>query len=204
MIVDARGKSCPTPVIMTKKKLEEIVEGTFTVIVDNEISKTNVVKFLQSQGFYHEVENKDGFFYIDVVKGYSCSPLPSDNKQSDPTAPIEKSKTNIVVFISTESLGSEEPTLGKILMAGFLGNIKEMEIKPKTIICVNTGVYLTTINDDTIGIFNSLIDNYNIEVLSCGRCLEYFGIADKLKAGVVTDAYTVAKKIFEADKVIRL
>ncbi|MCA1927759.1 MAG: sulfurtransferase-like selenium metabolism protein YedF [Calditerrivibrio sp.] len=201
MMVDARGKSCPTPVIMTKKKLEEIVEGTFTVIVDNEVSKTNVVKFLQSQGIYHEVENKDGYFYINVVKGYSCCITTSEKQQVEQT---EKSKNNIVVFISSESLGNEELTLGKILMTGFLGNIKEMETKPSTIIFVNTGVYLTTVNEDTVSILNNLIDNYNVEVLSCGRCLEYFGIVDKLKTGGVTDAYTVAKKMFEADKVIRV
>ncbi|MEF3255602.1 MAG: sulfurtransferase-like selenium metabolism protein YedF [Deferribacterales bacterium] len=197
MIVDARGKPCPTPVIMTKKALESIPEGTFQVVLDSEISKTNVTKFLESQGVYFEVKEQDNLFYIDVVKGYNCNITAESGK----TNTLDN---NIVIFISSETIGYEDIELGKLLMKGFLNNIKEMDVKPKTIIFVNTGVKLTTLNEEAIQILINLSINFNVEILNCGTCLEYFKLTDKLKVGTITDAYTVAKRIFEADKVVRL
>jgi tRNA 2-thiouridine synthesizing protein A len=48
--VDTSGTSCPQPVLMTKKALTESTDA-IEVIVDNNTSKTNVTKFLTSQGF---------------------------------------------------------------------------------------------------------------------------------------------------------
>lgn len=48
--IDTSGTSCPQPVLMTKKALTDSTD-TIEVIVDNNTSKTNVTKFLTSQGF---------------------------------------------------------------------------------------------------------------------------------------------------------
>lgn len=201
MIIDARGKACPTPVIMTKKALEEIQEGTFTVIVDNEVSKNNVIKFLESQGLTYEVETKNGAFYIDSAKGYSCS---IKNESGLEVQSVDKKGNKIVVYISSETIGYEEQTLGRILMKGFFSSVKALDIKPKTIIFVNTGVFLTTKNEEVISILKELEENFGVEILNCGTCTDYFNITKEVKVGSIADAYTVFKKVFEADKVVRL
>lgn len=196
MIIDARGKPCPTPVVMTKKYLDSIQEGTFTVIVDSEVSKINVTKFLESQGVTFDVEQSGTEFKIHAVKGFTCE-LPKDTQKGT-------SDKNIVIFISSETIGHENLELGKILMTGFLKNVKEQSPLPKTIIFVNTGVFITTKHSDVIDSLKELEDK-GVEILSCGTCLNFFNIgSDKLLVGSVTDAYTVAKKLFDADKVIRL
>ncbi|MGI6552324.1 MAG: preprotein translocase subunit TatB [Clostridia bacterium] len=48
-IVDARGRSCPEPVVMTKKALETI-QGEFQVLVDSEVARENVQRFAQNKG----------------------------------------------------------------------------------------------------------------------------------------------------------
>jgi len=48
--VDTSGTSCPQPVLMTKKALNDSTDA-IEVIVDNNTSKTNVTKFLTSKGF---------------------------------------------------------------------------------------------------------------------------------------------------------
>jgi TusA-related sulfurtransferase len=48
-VIDAKGKACPQPVLMTKKSLEKIEEGTCTVVVDSAISLDFVVRFATSQ-----------------------------------------------------------------------------------------------------------------------------------------------------------
>ena len=47
--VDARGRSCPEPVIMTQKACKE-EKGQFTVIVDNQVAVDNITRFAKNQG----------------------------------------------------------------------------------------------------------------------------------------------------------
>lgn len=54
MTVDARGCSCPQPVLMTKKALEK--ESAFEVLVDNNTAKNNILRFANSQGCKASVE----------------------------------------------------------------------------------------------------------------------------------------------------
>ncbi|MCX8083417.1 MAG: sulfurtransferase-like selenium metabolism protein YedF [Calditerrivibrio sp.] len=195
MIIDARGKPCPTPVVMTKKYLDSINEGAFTVLLDSEVSKNNVVKFLESQAVIYNVKTDKNGFTIDVVKGYTC------NTKNEST---ENQKNNIVLFLTAETIGHENAELGKILMKGFLSNLKEQPRLPNTIILVNTAVLLSTKNLDTIPPLKELED-LGIEILSCGTCLNFLQIKpEDLKVGSITDAYTVTKKLLEADKTIRL
>lgn len=194
MLVDARGKACPIPVVMTKKAIEEIDEGVITVLVDSVASRENVIKFVRNEGLTCNVSEKDNWYEIEVVKGYNCEIEKEEKSESETTK-------NIVLYIGSSAIGNGDCVLGEKLMNAFIQNIKNMDTLPKSIICVNTGVYLTTLNADTIAELKNL---ENIEILSCGTCLEYFELTDKLQVGEITDAYTVMKKLFEADKVIRL
>lgn len=192
MEIDARGKPCPTPVVLTKKGLESITEGVITVLVDSEVSKENVVKFAASQGCSADVDVENGIFKITVTKGYSCDVQ---------NLPQEKSSAQkIVIYIGSNSQGNGDCELGEKLMKGFISNIKNMEILPSTIIFLNSGVYLTTLVDDTV---NELRQLENVEILSCGMCLEHFSLKDKLRVGEITNGLVVMQKLFEADKVIR-
>lgn len=47
--VDARGKTCPLPVIETKKVLESMTEGTVEVLVDNAIAVQNLCKMAEQK-----------------------------------------------------------------------------------------------------------------------------------------------------------
>lgn len=53
--VDARGCSCPQPVLMTKKALAK--ENSFEVLVDNNTAKNNILRFVSSQGAKAIVED---------------------------------------------------------------------------------------------------------------------------------------------------
>lgn len=67
MKIDTCGTSCPQPVLMTKKALDSNPKtATIEVLTDNNTSKTNVKKYLSSNGFIVEIEEKEDIF---VVKG---------------------------------------------------------------------------------------------------------------------------------------
>lgn len=65
--VDARGLSCPEPVILTKKALES-KEAVYEILVDNVTAKENVSRFAQHQGYTVEAEEQGEDFLIRLKK----------------------------------------------------------------------------------------------------------------------------------------
>ena len=60
--VDARGYSCPIPVVKTKKAIDDNPDEPLTVLVETAVSKENVSRLAQSRGYSVEVEEvEDGF-----------------------------------------------------------------------------------------------------------------------------------------------
>ena len=60
--VDARGFSCPIPVVKTKKAIDENPKEEISVLVETAVSKENVSRLAQSKGYSIQVEEvEDGF-----------------------------------------------------------------------------------------------------------------------------------------------
>ena len=49
--VDARGRSCPEPVILTKKALDHYNGGVVEVLVDLEVAVENIRRYAENNGF---------------------------------------------------------------------------------------------------------------------------------------------------------
>jgi TusA-related sulfurtransferase len=63
--IDARGLSCPQPVILTSKKIKELGKGTLEVLVDTDTSKENVSRLAENSGWSVEVKKeKDDYRLI--------------------------------------------------------------------------------------------------------------------------------------------
>ena len=61
--VDARGYSCPEPVILTRKALMS-KEAEYTVLVDNTASRENVTRYAEHQGYTVSVSEADGVYTL--------------------------------------------------------------------------------------------------------------------------------------------
>ncbi|HJA35858.1 MAG TPA: sulfurtransferase TusA family protein [Firmicutes bacterium] len=64
-VVDARGRSCPEPVLMTKKALAQ-QSGRLQVLVDNQVAVDNITRFAQNKGLAVRVENKGSDFQLTI------------------------------------------------------------------------------------------------------------------------------------------
>ncbi|RLC27286.1 MAG: sulfurtransferase-like selenium metabolism protein YedF, partial [Deltaproteobacteria bacterium] len=62
--IDCRGLACPAPVLQTKEAIEAKRPDIIRVIVDNEASKQNVIRFLESQGFALTVEMNEPDIHV--------------------------------------------------------------------------------------------------------------------------------------------
>ena len=67
-MIDARGYSCPTPVVMVQKAVKSGAPDTLEVAVDNQCSVENVTRFGRNAGYQVEVQDFEGDFKLVLTK----------------------------------------------------------------------------------------------------------------------------------------
>ena len=67
-IIDARGLSCPQPVILVTAKMKEMASGEFTILVDTDTAKENVSRAARSNHWVVGSIEPDGDGYRNIVK----------------------------------------------------------------------------------------------------------------------------------------
>ena len=67
-VIDARGLSCPQPVMLTRKALQEAGKGTVEVLVDTSTSRDNVSRAATSSGWKVAIEQQPEGSYRIVLK----------------------------------------------------------------------------------------------------------------------------------------
>jgi len=186
--VDARGKACPEPVILTRKALTEA--NKLLVIVDNDTSQMNVRRMAEKSGYRVETEQKADGIYVQITPGASSA-----------TAEKSGNGHTIVVLVAGDTLGRGEAELGNVLIRGFLHTLNEVEPLPSTIILINSGVKLAGEGSPVLDDLRALGDK-GVEILACGTCLNYYGLKDKLAVGQVSDMYSITEVLLRSDRVI--
>ena len=187
--VDAIGQVCPVPIIMTKNALKDIEEGQVEVSVDNRISLENLQKMSKEMGYDYTVEESGDIFKIVI------------NKMRE-SVELRESEENTVVVIDSLHMGKGDVELGRILMKGFIYTLYEIEELPKTILFYNEGVKLAIEGAESLQDLKSL-EERGVEILSCGTCLNFYGITEKLRVGSVTNMYTILERQMKATRVIK-
>jgi selenium metabolism protein YedF len=196
MKIDCSGLACPEPVLQTKKALESLPnDSILEVVVDNLASKENVVRFAQNGGFETRVEAMaDGKTLVSIIKGFTCNVVAEKKDE----AFLDKT-----LFLKSDKVGEGE--LGAKLMVGFLKSTLELPKIPKRLICVNTAVYLTTADENSpiIEVLQAL-EAKGVEIYSCGVCLEFYEVSEKLKVGKIGNAYGTIEMLFGGEGTISL
>lgn len=194
--IDARGVACPRPVIMTKKALDEINEGVIITVVDNEVAKENVSKLAKSMNYEYKVDKaSDEHYYISITKG-------KVNEEESNVCIPDTFKDMTIVF-GSNIMGSGSKELGEILMKGYIYTLTESIPFPSTLIFLNSGAKLTTEGSQSLEDLKKL-ENEGVEILTCGTCLDYYDLSDKLEVGEVSNMYTIVEKMKNSTNTITL
>ena len=198
--VNALGKQCPIPVVMTKKVIDGAVIGDeITVLVDNETAVKNLSSLANKTGcsFVSEkLEEKKYQVKLEVQTQQKGEPVEEEEFVCD------THKKVTVAVISSKVMGNGDDELGGILIKGFLYALSQMETHPDTILFYNGGAKLTTEGSASLEDLKKM-EEEGVEILTCGTCLKHYGLMDKLQVGKVTDMYTIAERMMGADKIIR-
>jgi selenium metabolism protein YedF len=198
--IDARGLSCPKPVVMTKNALEEIEAGAVEVLVDNKPAVENVSRFARNSGCEVKARAEGKNFVVEVTKNATSEV--SDEQIVCPVKPQNAGK-GIVILIESDSVGRGSDELGAILMRALFPTLLEADPRPRKVILMNSGaklavegsLYLEDIGD---------LEKEGIEIFVCGTCLDFFHLKDKVKVGKISNFFEITQTLVEADKVITI
>ncbi len=195
--IDARGLTCPAPVLHTKAALQEEKPGSISVIVDNAASRQNVQRFLESQGFATILEQAGTDYRVIGTLG---------SKQVDhpqPAAAPEAGSCKIMVMCATDRMGYGDDELGLKLMLNFLRTLKEMGPDLWRLVFVNNGVKLAIDGSEALADLKGY-ENAGLKILVCGTCLTYFNLLERKQVGETTNMLDIVTAMQLADKVISI
>jgi len=198
-ILDARGWACPKPVIETRKSLQSV--KSLTVIVDNKAARENVSRLAVKLGFQAQIEEKDDGTYVHIEQG--TAQAIQETIKEDEFESCESVKGNIVLVITSDTVGRGSDELGGILMRAIMHTLLEVKPQPNTIVFMNNGVKLAVTGSPVVEDLKELVDS-GIEILVCGTCLNYFGLTDSVAVGEISNAYTIAETMLRAGRVVNL
>jgi selenium metabolism protein YedF len=198
-IVDARGKLCPQPLIMTKKTLRDLpLGGSMTVLIDNATSVENVQRFLKDNGCPVTQTVNHGVYSLHVTKSQETL-ISSEAEQYCPTTPPATGAH--VICIKGEQMGTGADELGLLLMKAFVNTIKEIKPLPGKIIFYNRGIFLALDDSPVLPAFKEL-EAQGVKIISCGTCLDYYQAKSRLSVGTVTNMYAILEELTSASHVI--
>ena len=194
--VNAIGDNCPIPVIKTKKAIQAL-EGpeVIEVLVDNEIAVQNVTKMAVNEG--GEVTSEKI-----AEKEYKVTIKIGDAVVEACECCCEEEKENLVVVISSDRMGTGNDALGKVLIKGFIFAVTQLDKLPKAMLFYNGGATLTAEGSDSLADLQNLAEQ-GVEIMTCGTCLDYYGLKEKLAVGTVTNMYSIVETMAGADKIIQ-
>lgn len=200
LTVDVRGVLCPVPVIETKKVTDKNKETVVVTIVDNEVSRDNVVKFGNSQNYVTSVEKDGKDFYITLAPkdgnvGENTKCWNTISTDVNETTPIGKKQTaGKAILITKNYLGEGSEELGQTLMKTFLTTLNDVDHVPSKIYFINSGVKLVAEDGQNIESLQALAVK-GVEIAACGICLNYYGLTEKVQVGSITNLYVIAEAL---------
>lgn len=194
--VDARGLDCPKPVIETKKAIEKAKGKEVVTIVDNDVAKENVIKLAQSMNYSYHVECIEGSYHINMFKDLLEEIIDTKLESKKPIL-------DMVVVIGSDTFGEGDRILGEILIKGYVYTLSEMDQLPKAVLMLNSGVKLATEGSEMVEDLRKLEAN-GVDILSCGTCLDFYDVKDKLIVGGITNMYTIVEYMNLARNTVRI
>ena len=195
-IVDARGMACPIPVVKANQALAQMTEGILEVHVDNPVAVENLKRMALQKGLPVKTEQPEDSHYVVTI------PVTGAVDAAMPELTCTDCAGNTVVAVDTDSMGRGNDELGAVLIKGFLFAVSRLETLPKTVLFYNGGAKLTTEGSASLEDLR-LMEQQGVEILTCGTCLNYYGLTDQLAVGGVTDMYTIVERLSRAEKVIK-
>ena len=211
-VVDALGKTGPQPVIMTSKELDALAAAgrsaeAVEVLVDNMVAVENLKRLAGSRKRGVEIaQEESGARWRVVIAGGE----PGDETPAEPfepscdiLLPAVAQVAGKVIAVGSEFMGRGDQELGSILMKGLMYAFANADTPPAKMVFFNGGARLTCEGSVSLEDIRQL-EERGCEILTCGTCLDFFGIKEKLAVGGVTNLYAISEIFLAPEGVVSL
>ena len=194
LTVDARNLPCPQPVILTRNAMRDADEVITLVSQRDQVD--NVRRLAERVGWQVTFAQAEEGWSIHMTRGQAVvePELTPDLTVCAPAAAARRR----VLLISSDQIGRGEPELGAILMRSFLYALSAVEPRPETLILLNAGVKLAAEGSPVLAELREL-ERQGLQILACGTCLEYYHLQERLAVGSISNMYTIAETLMDAD-----
>jgi selenium metabolism protein YedF len=199
--LDARGLTCPAPVLLVKDLVEKEKPIELTVVVDNAASSENVTRFLTTRNYLVTEDRQNGEFHL-LARHKNVGEQPAQTSSPELTSDNEV-RPKILVLVTSSQLGRGDDLLGDKLMVNYLKTLKEIGDDLWQLIFVNSGVKLTI---DSSPVLADLLEyeKNGVIILACGTCLEHFQLTGFKMVGSSTNMLDIVTAMQLADKVLTI
>ena len=171
--VDARGDACPLPVVKAKKAISEL-KGAGEV----EVLVDNEIA----------VQN---LTKMAQQKGYQYS-----------AEKLAEQEYRVLFTVGNAAATPTEEVPGRALLKAFVFALTQQDKLPKTILFYNGGAALTCEGSPMLEDLKAL-EAQGVEIMTCGTCLNFYGLTEKLAVGSVTNMYAIVEKLTQAGNVVK-
>lgn len=198
--VNAMGDTCPIPVVKTKQAIKELNgAGTVEIFVDNEIAVQNLTKMANQKQYGVKSEKlEEGRYRVAMTVGGA----EEERAEETPARCVPDGRRDTLAVISSRFMGTGDEELGRILMKGFIYALTQQDALPSAILFYNSGAFLTCEASPELEDLKSL-EAQGVEILTCGTCMNHYGLQDKLLVGGVTNMYSIVEKMTRAGHIIK-
>ena len=196
--LDCIGLPCPQPVLRTKDALAQGA-SRIEILVDNEASKNNVIRFARSQG--HEATSTDrpgGCFAVIITATAHPAEHPFDPSEYRCDVPATP---RMIYVISSDSMGRGSEELGWALLQTYIQTIKDVSPLPEKILFYNSGVKLVTAVSGALDALRQL-QAQGVAILACGTCLDFYNLKSAIQVGQISNMYDIMHSMASADKIV--
>ena len=205
LTIDTRGLACPQPVILAKKAIDENEE--VIVLVDNDFAVENIRRMASKMACRFSMVAKGGEIReITLIKTGATGQAPADGEtladELSCAAAPGKDRGPFVVILSDNHMGRGDDVLGDVLIRSFIHTLLQLNPLPDTIICYNAGVKLAMKDSAVLDDLQQL-GQAGVDILVCGTCVNYFGLAGQVAAGHISNMYDIAETMAGATRLLR-
>lgn len=191
IVVNAVGDACPLPVVKTKDAVRALGgSGVVQTLVDNKVAVENLTRFAAAGGYTAEQrERGDGTYEVTITVGEAAK-CEACNARS------------VVVAVGSACMGEGDEALGRTLMKSFLYALAQQDELPSCILFYNGGARIPCEGSDALEDLKAM-EARGVEILTCGTCLNYYGLGEKLRVGSVTNMYAIVEKLTKAELIVK-
>lgn len=191
-LIDARRGYIPLLLDDIRQRLAQPGLPYLVAIVDNKEDRDRVVSVARDLNLNYKVYAEEADYYIRI------------DKEEIPSLPKELGTDfSQILLVTSNSLGQGEHSLGCDLMEMFLRELPRSEVLPRSIIFMNSGVFLVC--EGAAALMELMdLEKRNVRIFACNYSLEFYGLKEKLCVGRAIKTFTLVNYLTSAIKVLTL